>query len=180
MRLRLFEFQLFALLCFSHVAQAQDELKNYISIGIANSLIVSGEQNATYDIVHAAQVDYAHALNQRISLHPQLGYAISPYNKNFKLTAFQALAGIEYKFQKAIHSFSLHVGYEYSRESYAFKLGEFVSRGVLSNSAVLIKATASFTLIKNLRIQPFFEVIPSLRAGVGVRLTYIIFAKTKA
>lgn len=179
MSIKLLVLQLFTLLYLSHFAMAQGEADNGFSIGIANALVVSGEQNATYDIVHASQVDYSYALGKRISLLPQLGYAVSPYNKNFKLTALQALAGIEYKFQKVTHSFSLHVGYEYSKESYAFKLGESVSKGTLANSAIVLKGMASFTLIKNLSIQPFLEVVPDLRTSAGFRLAYFI-SKSKA
>jgi len=174
MRLKLLGLPLFLLLGLSHLVQAQDELNNFFAIGLSSGLIVSGEQNATYDIIHAVQVDYSYVLSQRIGLLPQLGYAVSPYNKNFKLTTFQALAGMEYKFLKAIHSFSLHVGYEYSRDSYAFKLGESVIVGNLSDSAIIIKGTASFWLSKNLRLQPFFEVVPSLRTSAGLRLAYLI------
>jgi len=179
MSLKLPGLLLLAILCLTHFAEAQVASQNCFSIGIASSLIVSGEQNATYDIVHAAQVDYSHAIGKKISLLPQLGYALSPYNKNFRLTAFQALVGIEYTFKKVIHSFSVHTGYEYSQESFAFKFDESVVRGTISNPAIVLKGTVSFTLIENLRIQTFIEVVPNLRTSVGLRLAYFISKNKK-
>jgi hypothetical protein len=155
------------------LAQAQTEDNNYISIGISNSLIISGEQNATYNITHALQANYSYAISKRISLLPEIGYLLSPYNKNFKLASVQALAGLEYRIQD-LKAISIQLGYEYSYESYAFKFQETLSEGTMNNSGMVIKAAASFPISNQLKIQPFVEIIPRLRTSIGFRVAYFI------
>ena len=172
MILRIFMLQVLCSINLAIFAQKSEPISTNLSIGICASLLIRGEQNATYDINHALQIDYTIGLNEKFAFLPQVSYLNSPYNQNFKLTGLQFTGGIKYKLTRHSAAFTLLFGYERSRESYAFKFQDSVTYGSISNSGVVLKGTASFALMKKFRCQPFIEFVPKLRTGVGICLSY--------
>ena len=172
MNLKMFMLCVLCFLNLTFFAQESEPIPTKLSIGISTSLLLSGEQNATYDINHALQIGYTIAFSEKIAFLPQVSYLNSPYNQNFKMIGLQLMGGMKYELKGGNTSFLLLLGYERTRESYAFKFQESVTHGSLSNSGMVLKGAASFALVKKLRCQPFIEFIPNLRTGAGICLSY--------
>lgn len=77
---------LFVLL-FTQKATCQTaERVNELGVSFSAALLISGEQNATYDVIHSVLAHYDYTIANGLSLRSQAGYIFSTYNSNFKLS----------------------------------------------------------------------------------------------